>query len=110
MSDRITVEQLKSRIRYINEATGQPTEPYKCDEDGHLVRGEGGRLVHQPGNYHLDRAYGGSQLAQVCESGGTRNVLHSGYVGNRALYDLLWAFLMGITAGAQASVPMEDAS
>ncbi len=103
MSDRITVEKLKSRIRHINEVTGQPAEPYKCDEDGRLARDEDGRLVHQPGNYHLDRGYGGSQLAQVCESGGTRNVLHSGYVGNRALYDLLWAFLMGITAAKEVA-------
>ena len=90
MSNRITVEKLESRIRHINEVTGQPTESYECDEDG--------KLVSKAGNYHLDGAYGGWQIAQMCEGGGTRNVLHSGYVSKRSLYDLLWAFLMGITA------------
>lgn len=89
MSQRISKSDLEQAVRVINTRMGLPLETYTKDAAG----------KYQPNAnvYHLDGAYGGWKLAQMCETGtGTRDVLGGGYVSKRELYDKLQAFIAGL--------------
>ena len=91
---RITKKQLESLVKYINELTGNPNEPYTRDESG--------KYTANIGNYHLDGAYVGWRLVQmVNESGAITNVLSSGYIPKRQLFNELHAFIQGINTSKQ---------
>lgn len=90
MAQRITTKMLEARCESINDLMGTPKESYSPDV-------ETGRYKANPGNYHLDSAYGGVQLVQMSkEGGGCRNVFNCGFVSNRVLYELLCAYIAGI--------------
>lgn len=84
MSNRITEKDLKNLVRILNEETGNPTEYYnselkKCN----------------PGNFHLDIAYGGFALCQtVNDGGGSKNVIGRGTKAE--LYSQIQTFRAGI--------------
>lgn len=91
MSNRITEKDLRNLVRILNEETGNPTEYYnselkKCN----------------PGNFHLDIAYGGFALCQTCNtSGGSRNVIGRGTKSE--LYNQIHTFRAGIWYGKELS-------
>ena len=90
MTNRITEKQLQAVVDRINIATGSPIASY-VEIDG--------KFTAQPGNYHLDGAYGGWKLSRMSnQGGGTSDVFHSGFCTKRELYDQLHAFLRGLEA------------
>ena len=94
MSDRITEKRLKSLVDYINELTGQPKEAYSKQEDG--------TYKANVGNYHIDGAYGGVNLHQICtDGGGVTEPLGGGYWTKKELYQKLHAFIRGIGVGKE---------
>jgi hypothetical protein len=85
---RITNKILENRIDYLNELTNNPKTPRTQTN---------GKLVSNVGNYHLDGAYGGYELAQMHNSGGgVDNPLRSGHIPKKELYNLINAFISGI--------------
>lgn len=89
--DRITQARLQGVVDLINRMTNSPPAPYAKMPDG----------THRacPGNYHLSGAFGGWKMERVSnERGGTSDVLNSGYVSKRVLYDLLHAYRAGLDA------------
>ena len=92
--ERITEKQLQSVVDRINRIAGTPMTPY--------VKGDDGKYHPQANNYHLDFAYGGVQLVQMCnEGGGTRNITQ-GHVSKRELLYLMQAFIAGIETKVKA--------
>lgn len=90
-AQRITAKNLTNVIAHLNKLTGNPLKPYELVGDKH---------VSQRGNYHLSGAYGGWALHQmVGEGGGIRDVLQSGHVPAKQLYNLIHAYIRGLEAG-----------
>ena len=86
--NKITIKQLQAVVDRINRIAGTPMVSY--------VNGDDGKFHSQPNNFHLDFAYGGVQLVQMCnEGGGTRNITQ-GHVPKRELFDLMQAFIAGM--------------
>lgn len=95
MADRATNKQLEALCDEINRLTGSPVARYAKDESG--------RYCPQVGNYHLDGAYGGWNLARmVNESGGITHPLGGGYRTKRELRDQMRAFIDGLRAASAA--------
>jgi len=94
MTQRITDAMLDARCDYLNKITGNPAETYTRDDDG--------RLHSNAGNYHIDSAYGGVSLDQICKSGGSRDVLGSGHVLKRELLSLMRAYEQGLYEGGKS--------
>jgi hypothetical protein len=87
--DRITDKTLKSLCESLNSIKGTPQEAYSLQADGSYRA--------NVGNYHLDFAYGGVMLVKMSnESGGVSNVLHTGHVTRRELYNLMHAYIKGL--------------
>jgi hypothetical protein len=81
MRDRITEKDLKNLCHILNEETGNPVD-YFNKETGKC----------NPGNFHIDFAYGGTKLVQTCnESGGIREVTY-GFQTKRKTYDAIQQF------------------
>ena len=86
MTQRITEKILRGSVESLNLVSGQPVEPYTIGEDGNYHA--------NIGNYHLDQAYGGSQLAQmVNDGGGITTISCGGYVTKRELYNQIQALI-----------------
>lgn len=97
MSNNITLANLEAVVARINRVTNSPEKQYSYDADN--------RLIANPGNYHLDAAYGGYSLARMSNGGGaSSDVLNSGKCSKRQLYDLMFAFLAGFDAGFDAAI------
>lgn len=80
---RITRKDLDRLASRINEATGSPIFHW----------GDNGA---NPGNYHIDGAYGGYALHRVANpSGGISDVFSMGHMPARELHGLMYAFLIG---------------
>ena len=78
------MKNLNAVVTRINSVTNSP-EAYMAD---------GVILV---GHYHIDCAYGGVQLVRTCNTyGGVSDVLATGHMPKRELYELIHAFLKGI--------------
>lgn len=58
---RVTDKQLEAVVKRLNEMTGSPVEPYRRTSEG---------FVANPGNFHLDYAYGKVRLVRMSNSGG----------------------------------------
>lgn len=83
--ERITEKDLCNLCRILNEETGNPVEYFNKETS-----------TCNPGNFHIDYAYGGCRLAQTCNSGGgERNITH-GYMPKRTTYDAIQQFRCGI--------------
>lgn len=86
---RITVKMLEGRVDYLNKLTGNALTPWHRPADG--------KLYANIGNYHLDGAYGGYQLHQMCnESGGITCISDIGYASKRDLFNWINAYIAGI--------------
>ena len=86
---RVTLKDLESRLRYLNELTGNPTT-YSDTQPPEKIK-------TNIGHYHLGAAYGGICLHQVCtEDGGVTTPLYTGYITKTKMYDLINAYISGI--------------
>ena len=64
---------------------------------GPYSKDESGKYRANPGNYHLDWAYGGVKLVKMCnEGGGIQCITTSGYTTKSALYNEMQAFIAGL--------------
>lgn len=96
MANRITEKDMQHWVKYLNNITGNPVQPW-----GRV----GDRNRANIGNYHLSHAYGGVCLHQMSnESGGVRSVFGMGHGTKRDLYDQLRAFIAGIELQQQNEV------
>ena len=90
MTQRIRISELEARVAYLNRLTNNPSTPYTRKDD---------KFTANIGNYHLDQAYGGVQLAQMDnEHGGISHPLRTGYAPKRECLLALNAFINGIEA------------
>ena len=86
---KITKADLENTVDRINKATGSPTASYTKTEDGYKAN---------PGNYHLNWAYGGCQLVRMCNNGGITDITQ-GFDTKANLYYQMRAYLNGILDG-----------
>lgn len=87
---QVTKAQLEAVVARLNRLTDSPSEPYALVE---------GKYEPQAGCYHLDGAYGGWKLARMCEGGGSADILPTGYVSRRSLYDAIYIYVIGVEDG-----------
>ena len=93
---RITERDLEALVERINRTAGTPTEMYTRNPDG--------TFTPNARNYHLSGAYGGYALHQLGGEGtGTRDVLGSGHVPKRELYNRMSAYVNGLESGRGVS-------
>lgn len=83
---RITVGQLESRVKYLNQITGQKEKTW-----------ENGKA--NIGTYYLDGAYSGYTVDQICNESGGVIELFSGHMPKKELYYRLNAYISGIQDG-----------
>lgn len=80
--ERMTRAKVVAKIAQLNAMTGSPAEPY--------TKGADGKFTANPGNFHLEGAYGGHKLARIANpSGGSSDPLNTGFVSWRKLYDAI---------------------
>lgn len=84
----ITKHDLEAVVERINRATNSPLDSYTKTDTGHYKA--------NPGNYHLNWAYGGVCLARMSNEGGGIQSVLPGFVSKRELYGKMQAFLRGI--------------
>ena len=86
---RITRQVLDGAAVLLNQVAGTPTTPYRKNADGSHVA--------QVGCFHISGAYGGFALHQmVSEGGAIRDVLYSGHVPARELFNRIMAYRYGL--------------
>lgn len=91
MADRITAGMLEQLCRVVNSHTDLGPNPLLWTRD------DAGNNVATVGAFYIDGAYGGVSLVQIMnEDGGVRDVLGSGHVTKRELYDRIQAYLRGV--------------
>lgn len=90
------MNQLRDLVIRLNQLTGENVKPYSCPE----TAAAGQRLTANVGTYVLDGAYGGWQLARICNEGGGQSLpLGVGSRGTkRETYDRINAFILGFEA------------
>lgn len=85
----MTRAKVEALIRRLNEITGSPAKTYTIGADG--------KLMANPGNFHLEGAYSGHKLARIASpSGGSSDVLNTGFTTWRGLYDALDSYLRAL--------------
>jgi len=90
---RITQKHLESLVDRLNEIMGQNPQPYD------MTKTENRANV---GTYVLSGAYGGWQLARICnEHGGQDQPLGGGFESKRETYEKIRAFIRGIEAARE---------
>jgi hypothetical protein len=92
MRARVTLSMVLSLVDRLNALTGSHPDAYSKNDAG----------TYRPnvGNYHVSRAYGGMALHRMGnEHGGITDVLHSGHISARELYERIHAYIRGIEAG-----------
>jgi len=87
MAQRITRAFLETQVENLNRLMKTPTKPYSNVDGVHKAN---------PGNYHIDSAYDGYQLVQMCTSGGERNVLNIGFVSATKLSEAIGVYMSGL--------------
>ena len=94
---QITMKQLRDLVDRLNLVTGENLKPYNHPETA-AACWQG--LTANVGTYVLDGAYGGWQLARICNEGGGQSLpLGVGSRGTkRETYDRINAFLFGFEA------------
>ena len=94
MTYRTTKAQLEAKVRMINLALGQSTEP--------MTRNADGKLVWTRGVYTIGGAYGGYRIERIANDGGG---IHSitNYDTKKATYVAACAILEGIFAAHNAA-------
>jgi hypothetical protein len=96
MARRITHEDLQAAVTRLNNLAGAPLEPYTRSP-------ETGELTGNAGHYHLSGAYGGWSLVCMHKSTGVSDVLYTGHISRRALYDMIDAYIRGYRAALDAA-------
>lgn len=93
---RISKRDLEATVDRLNIAAGTPCTPYTKVADG--------KFRANPGNYHLDWAYGGVKFVRMeNEGGGISNPTHMGFESKKVCYDMLHSFIAGLnTAKGEA--------
>lgn len=82
-----TQKELEGLVNRLNRVTGNAQAPWT------MVNG---KYVANPGNYHLDYAYGGVKLVQMqTDGGGIRNVT-TGYDTKKVAYGQIAAYFAGV--------------
>lgn len=85
---RITDKDLIAVVARLNRTTGHPEQSYDPN-------GEPGNR-YNVGSYYLSYAYGGVALCRVVnQDGGSEDVLRSGHIPRRDLYNQVHAYLKG---------------
>lgn len=79
MTSRISERQLETLVKYLNELTGNPTEPYSKDHAG--------KYTANVGCYCIDAAYGGYKLVQIASTAGASRSITSGFTTKRDLFN-----------------------
>ena len=93
--ERITISQLEAVTDILNRITGNPTTPRGLNHWG---------WASNRGNFHISRASRGFALHQVATDGsGIRDVLYTGHIPARQLFDLIHAYRTGLEAVEQAT-------
>ncbi len=88
---RISIKQLEARVTWLNEITDMPVTSY--------TRGNDGKLTANIGNYHISGAYGGYALHRMSnKGGGVSDVLQTGHIPKKELFNLICAYMAGIEA------------
>jgi hypothetical protein len=83
---------LEPAVARLNRLTSSPLTPY--------TRAANGEFRANIGNYYLDQAYGGVCLQRMVNGGGgCSDVLMSGHIPKRELYQRLHAYIRGIEEG-----------
>lgn len=91
---RITVTQLEAAAALLNQITGNPATPYG--------KNDAGVWSSNLGNFHISSAYGGFALHQMAtDLGGIRDVLYTGYIPARQLFDRMSAYRYGIESATR---------
>ena len=91
MAGRITSKNLENLCEHLNKLTDNPIEPY--------TKNASGDYDANVGAYLISGAYGGWALHQMDnDKGGERDVLSSGHVPARELFNLIHAYLRGMEA------------
>lgn len=90
---RITEKDLDAVVKRINVMTGSPEASYTTYQ-------ENGKKKYRsnPGNYHLQSAYGGHGLVRMSNNGGGVESIIGGYFPKRELYERMQAFIVGYHA------------
>ena len=87
--ERITRKNLDNLVEHLNKVTGHEAEAYSNNAEGHFTA--------NIGTYVISGAYGGWALHQMDnESGGERDVLSTGHIPARELFNLIHAFWRGM--------------
>ena len=85
---RITIKDLENRVKYLNELTEKPTQRYTKKD---------GKYISNVGHIFISQAYGGCELQQVWNEGGAViDVLKTGHIPKKELYNQINAFIEGI--------------
>lgn len=93
MSYRYKMRDLENLVARINAVAGTPEKPYREIQAPNAGTAS---FKANVGNYHLDGAYGGHRLVQMCNDGGGIRTITSGYVSKSKLYDEMQAFCKGL--------------
>ena len=93
--ERITNKDLERLLVAINTMTGNAKEPYSKQTVASPLGVPQEKYVANAGNYHIDAAYGGVKLVQMCEGGGVRTISPGGYGTKRELYNYMQAYISG---------------
>lgn len=88
--DRITEKDLAAVVNRINEMTGSPETSYTTYQENGKKKWKA-----NPGNYHLQSAYGGHGLVRMCNEGGGVESIIGGYMPKRELYEKMQVFING---------------
>lgn len=79
---RVTNKDVERVCGLINDALGTPQEPY-------------GPNGSNPGCVYVAGAYGGTKLEQMCDGGGCRDFLNTGYATKQEVYSQAVSWLDG---------------
>ena len=89
---RITIKNLESQVKYLNELTNNPLKPYSY--------GNGSNI----GCYYIQGAYGGYKLEQIVnKGGGCRTLLNTGFTTKKNLFNNINSFLLGLELGKKVN-------
>ena len=89
---RVTQKDLERLCKMINTSAGTPLEQY--------TKGNDGQFTPNAKCYHLDYAYGGVCLVQMCDEGSGIHTIIAGFMPKRELYNRMTAYLDGLRARA----------
>jgi len=101
MANRITAADLERIVERINAIAGMPATPYSPPD-------ETGRPRANPGNFHLEWAYGGARLCRMSLTGGSGTSDITGRVTRREMYHLLHAYRDGLWLGLELAARREE--